>query len=279
MKTTPFTAIHKALGAKMHESAGCDMPIEYSTGIIDEHHTVIKGVCVFDFSHMGKFWVKGPKALQFVQDITSNDASKLKVGDIQYTCFPNADGGIIDDLLVYHYEDEKYLLVVNNATNIEKDWAWCQAHNAVGAELENSSDNIDLLAVSAANIDKVWAWCQAHNAVGAELENSSDNIDLLEVLGPLATEVLQRLTSVNLSEIPYYTFKVGEFAGCPDVILSNMSNTGDTGAGRFELYFEPQYGEKIWNAIFEAGRVSDAYVILISLRRGPSEGRRKRPSL
>lgn len=216
MKTTPFTAIHKALGAKMHEFAGYDMPIEYSTGIIDEHHTVVKGVGVFDVSHMGEFWVKGPKALQFVQDITSNDAAKLKVGDIQYTCFPNADGGIIDDLLVYHYEDEKYLLVVN-----------------------------------AANIDKDWAWCQAHNAVGAELENSSDHIAQLAVQGPLATQVLQRLTSVNLSEIPYYTFKVGEFAGCPDVILSN---TGYTGAGGFELYFYPQYGEKIWNAIFEAGK-------------------------
>ena len=113
----------------MHEFAGYDMPIEYSTGIIDEHMTVVKGVGVFDVSHMGEFWVKGPKALQFVQDITSNDAAKLKVGDIQYTCFPNADGGIVDDLLVYHYEEEKYLLVVN-AANIDKDWAWCQAHKA-----------------------------------------------------------------------------------------------------------------------------------------------------
>ena len=216
MKTTPFTALHEALGAKMHEFAGYNMPIEYSTGIIDEHMTVVKGVGVFDVSHMGEFWVKGLQALQFVQDITSNDASKLGVGDIQYTCFPNASGGIVDDLLVYHYEEEKYLLVVN-----------------------------------AANIDKDWAWCQANNKVGAILENSSDNVGQLAVQGPLATQVLQRLTEVNLSEIPYYTFKVGEFAGCPEVIISN---TGYTGAGGFELYFYPQYGERIWNAIFEAGK-------------------------
>nr|WP_315120531.1 glycine cleavage system aminomethyltransferase GcvT [uncultured Porphyromonas sp.] len=216
MKTTPFTDIHKALGAKMHEFAGYDMPIEYPTGIIEEHMTVVKGVGVFDVSHMGEFWVKGPNALRFVQDITSNDASKLKVGDIQYTCFPNEQGGIVDDLLVYHYEDEKYLLVVN-----------------------------------AANIDKDWAWCQSHNAAGAILENSSDNVGQLAVQGPLATQVLQRLTDVDLSSIPYYTFKVGTFAGCPEVILSN---TGYTGAGGFEIYFYPQYGEKIWNAIFEAGK-------------------------
>ena len=216
MKTTPFTDIHKALGAKMHEFAGYDMPIEYPTGIIEEHMTVVKGVGVFDVSHMGEFWVKGPNALRFIQDITSNDASKLGVGDIQYTCFPNDQGGIVDDLLVYRYEDEKYMLVVN-AANIEKDWAWCQAHNQVGAELENSSDNVGQLAIQ----------------------------------GPLALQVLQRLTDVNLSDIPYYTFKVGTFAGCPDVILSN---TGYTGAGGFEIYFYPQYGEKIWNAIFEAGK-------------------------
>ena len=167
MKTTPFTEIHKALGAKMHEFAGYDMPIEYPTGIIEEHMTVVKGVGVFDVSHMGEFWVKGPNALQFIQDITTNDASKLKVGDIQYTCFPNEQGGIVDDLLVYHYEDEKYLLVVN-AANIEKDWAWCQSHNAAGAILENSCDNVGQLAIQ----------------------------------GPLAQQVLQRLTDVDLSTIP-----------------------------------------------------------------------------
>ena len=168
MKTTPFTDIHKALGAKMHEFAGYDMPIEYPTGIIEEHMTVVKGVGVFDVSHMGEFWIKGPNALRFIQDITSNDASKLKVGDIQYTCFPNEQGGIVDDLLVYHYEEEKYLLVVN-----------------------------------AANIDKDWAWCQSHNAASAVLENSSDNVGQLAVQGPLTTQVLQRLTDVDLSSIPY----------------------------------------------------------------------------
>lgn len=215
MKSTPFTAIHQSLGAKMHEFAGYNMPIEY-TGINDEHMAVVQSVGVFDVSHMGEFWVKGPNALQFIQDITSNDASKLGIGDIQYTCFPNDRGGIVDDLLVYHYEDDKYMLVVN-----------------------------------AANIDKDWAWCQAHNAAGAILENSSDHIGQLAIQGPKAKEVLQRLTDINLDEIPYYKFKVGKFAGCDNVILSN---TGYTGAGGFEIYFYPQDGEKIWHAIFDAGQ-------------------------
>ncbi len=216
IKKTPFTDIHIALGAKMHEFAGYNMPIEYPTGIIEEHQTVIDGVGVFDVSHMGEFWVKGPKALEFIQNICSNDASKLGIGDIQYSCFPNDEGGIIDDLLVYHYEEEKYLLVVN-AANIEKDWNWCNKKNSVGAELENGSDNMAQLAIQ----------------------------------GPKALKVLQKLTDVNLSEIPYYTFKIGDFAGCKDVILSN---TGYTGAGGFELYFYPKCAEKIWNAIFEAGK-------------------------
>ena len=214
MKTTPFTETHIALGAKMHEFAGYNMPIEYS-GIIDEHMTVCNGVGVFDVSHMGEFWVKGPNALEFLQQVTSNNVAILPIGKAQYTCFPNEEGGIVDDLLVYHYEDEKYLLVVN-AANIEKDWNWCVSHNQVGAELENSSDNMAQLAIQ----------------------------------GPKATEVLQRLTPVNLSEIPYYAFTTGEFAGCPNVIISN---TGYTGAGGFELYFYPEDGKKIWNAIFEAG--------------------------
>lgn len=199
----------------MHEFAGYNMPIEY-TGINDEHMTVVQSVGVFDVSHMGEFWVKGPNALKFIQDITSNDASKLGIGDIQYTCFPNDQGGIVDDLLVYHYEEDKYMLVVN-----------------------------------AANIDKDWAWCQAHNSAGAILENSSDNIGQLAIQGPKAKEVLQRLTDVNLDEIPYYKFKVGKFAGCDNVILSN---TGYTGAGGFEIYFYPEDGKKIWDAIFEAGQ-------------------------
>ncbi len=216
MKTTPFTDVHIALGAKMHEFAGYNMPIEYE-GIIEEHLTVCHGVGVFDVSHMGEIWVKGPKALELMQKITSNDASAIAVGKAQYSCFPNETGGIVDDIIVYHYEDEKYLLVVN-AANLEKDWAWCVKHN---------------------------------EGVGAELENASDNMAQLAVQGPKAKEVLQRLTKVDLNSIPYYCFVTGEFAGCPDVIISN---TGYTGAGGFELYFYPQYGRKIWDALFEAGK-------------------------
>lgn len=214
MKTTAFTDKHIALGAKMHEFAGYNMPIEYSS-ITDEHLTVRNGVGVFDVSHMGEFWVKGPHALEFLQKVTSNDVSTLTIGKAQYSCFPNGKGGIVDDLLVYYYETNKYLLVVN-ASNIEKDWNWCLANNTVGAELENASDWMSQLAVQ----------------------------------GPKATEMLQKLTSVNLSEIPYYTFKVGQFAGVENVILSN---TGYTGAGGFELYFYPENADKIWNALFETG--------------------------
>lgn len=215
MKTTPFTDIHIALGAKMHEFAGYNMPIEYS-GINDEHMTVRNGVGVFDVSHMGEIWVKGPKALDLLQKVCSNDASKLTVGQAQYTYFPNGKGGIVDDIIIYYFEPEKYMLVVN-ASNIEKDWNWLQQHNTVGAELENASDHIAQLAVQ----------------------------------GPKATELLQKLTPVNLSEIPFYHFKVGEFAGVEEVILSN---TGYTGSGGFELYFYPEDGLKIWNALFEAGK-------------------------
>ncbi|MBQ8224322.1 MAG: glycine cleavage system aminomethyltransferase GcvT [Bacteroides sp.] len=214
MKTTPFTEKHIALGASMHEFAGYNMPIQY-TGIIEEHMTVCQGVGVFDVSHMGEFWVKGPNALAFLQQVTSNNVAVLTPGKVQYTCFPNEEGGIVDDLLVYHYEPEKYLLVVN-AANIEKDWNWCVSHNQAGAELENASD------------------CMAQ----------------LAVQGPKATEALQKLTSIELSAIPYYNFTHGEFAGLPDVIISN---TGYTGAGGFELYFYPEDAQKIWDAVFEAG--------------------------
>lgn len=214
MKKTPFTDTHIALGAKMHEFAGYNMPIEYS-GIIDEHQTVVNAVGVFDVSHMGEFWVKGPKALEFVQKVTSNDASTLTVGKAQYACFVNENGGIIDDFIVYYYEPEKYLLVVN-AANIEKDWAWCQKQNTMGAVLENASDHTAQLAIQ----------------------------------GPKATETLQKLTDINLSDIPFYAFQTGRFAGVDDVIISN---TGYTGAGGFELYFYPEYGMKIWNVIFQAG--------------------------
>lgn len=214
MKKTPFTDVHIALGAKMHEFAGYNMPIEYF-GIIDEHQTVVNAVGVFDVSHMGEFWVKGPKALEFIQKVTSNDASVLTVGKAQYTCFVNENGGIIDDFIVYHYEPEKYMLVVN-AANIEKDWAWCQQQNTVGAQLENASDHTAQLAVQ----------------------------------GPKATETLQKLTETDLSSIPYYSFVTTRFAGVDNVIISN---TGYTGAGGFELYFYPEYGKKIWEAVFEAG--------------------------
>ncbi|MDR1779948.1 MAG: glycine cleavage system aminomethyltransferase GcvT [Tannerella sp.] len=227
MKSTPFTAIHIALGAKMHEFAGYNMPIEYS-GIINEHLTVCNGAGVFDVSHMGEFWVKGPKALDFIQHITSNDASVLPIGKAQYSCFPNATCGIVDDIIVYHYEDAKYLIVVN-----------------------------------AANIDKDWAWCNANNPMGAELENASDNTGQLAIQGPKAKEILQRLTAVDLSAIPYYAFTTGEFAGCGEVIISN---TGYTGAGGFELYFYPEDGERIWNAIFEAGRPEDILPIGLGAR-------------
>ena len=215
MKTTPFTDIHIGLGAKMHEFAGYNMPIEYSTGINDEHLTVVNGVGVFDVSHMGEFWVKGPKAKQFLQRVCSNNIASLINGQAQYNCFPNGKGGIVDDLIVYHYSDEKYMLVVN-----------------------------------AANIDKDWEWVNANNEEGVELENSSDRIAQLAVQGPKATEMLQKLTDVNLSEIKYYHFTEGKFAGVDNVIISN---TGYTGAGGFELYFYPQYGQQIWDALFTTG--------------------------
>jgi aminomethyltransferase len=215
MKKTPFTDLHIALGAKMHEFADYNMPIEYS-GIIDEHTTVVDAVGVFDVSHMGEFWIQGAKAFEFLQKVGSNNVATLKDGDAQYTCFVNETGGIIDDYLLYRFNEEKYLMVVN-ASNIEKDWAWCVKQNTMGADLENASDNISQLAIQ----------------------------------GPKAKETLQKLTDVNLSDIPYYHFIVGKFAGVENVIISN---TGYTGAGGFELYFPPAEGEKIWFAIFEAGK-------------------------
>ena len=215
MKKTPFTDIHIALGAKMSEFAGYNMPIEYGTGIIDEHLTVINQVGVFDVSHMGEFWVKGPNALRFLQKVCSNNIAALPVGKAQYNCFPNGKGGIVDDLIVYHYEPEKYMLVVN-----------------------------------AANIDKDWEWVNVNNAEAAILENASDNMAQLAIQGPKAQALLQQLTDVDLSSIPYYAFAVGRLAGVDNVIISN---TGYTGAGGFEIYFYPQFGEQIWNAVFEAG--------------------------
>ena len=215
MESTVFESIHKALGAKMMPFAGYNMPVEYS-GINNEHLTVRNGVGVFDVSHMGEIWVKGSQALALIQRITSNDASVLTVGKAQYTCMPNGKGGIVDDILVYRYEDQKYLLVVN-AANIEKDWAWIQANNTVCAELENASGKISQLAVQ----------------------------------GPKALNVMQRLTSVDLAGIPYYSFTTGEFAGVKDVIISA---TGYTGSGGFELYFYNDDGVRIWDALLEAGK-------------------------
>ena len=214
MKKTPFTDKHIALGAKMHEFAGYNMPIEY-TGIIDEHNSVVDNVGIFDVSHMGEIWVKGKKAKEFLQIVTSNDVDKLEIGKAQYSCFPNDKGGIVDDLLVYYFEPEKYLLVVN-ASNIEKDWNWLVEHQIDDVELENASDKISQLAIQ----------------------------------GPNAQQLLQKLTSVDLSQIPYYSFKVGDFAGVSQVIISN---TGYTGAGGFELYFYNSDAEQIWNSIFETG--------------------------
>ena len=229
MKKTHFTDIHIALGAKMHEFAGYNMPIEYS-GIIDEHMTVCNGVGVFDVSHMGEIWVNGPNALAFLQKVTSNDVSTLAIGKAQYSCFTNNEGGIIDDIIIYHYEPEKYLLVVN-ASNIDKDWDWCVKNNTEHAELENASDNIGQLAIQ----------------------------------GPKALATLQKLTKIDLTQIPYYSFVIGsiEGSGLENVIISN---TGYTGAGGFEIYFYPQFAKQIWDAIFEAGKEFDIKPIGLGAR-------------
>jgi aminomethyltransferase len=215
MKQTPLYEVHKAAGAKIIPFAGFFMPVEY-TGIIDEHLTVRKAVGVFDVSHMGEIWVKGPSAYSFLQRVSTNDIGKLYDGRIQYSCFPNGKGGIVDDLLVYRMNPEKYLLVVN-AANIKKDWEWLNHQNQEGAVLENSSDSISQLAVQ----------------------------------GPDTIKTLQSLTNENLSEIQYYTFSTGSFAGVSDVIISA---TGYTGAGGFELYFPNQYAESVWKQVMNSGK-------------------------
>ncbi|MBS1646856.1 MAG: glycine cleavage system aminomethyltransferase GcvT [Bacteroidetes bacterium] len=205
---------HIALGAKMIEFAGFNMPVSYS-GLNDEHQTVRNAVGVFDVSHMGEFILKGDKALDLIQRVTSNDASVLSDGKAQYSCLPNGKGGIVDDLLVYRIDEKTYMLVVN-ASNIDKDWNWISSHNTQGVEMKNISEKTSLLAVQ----------------------------------GPKALEVLQKLTNVKLADIPYYSFVKGTFCGFDNVLISN---TGYTGAGGFELYFENEQAEKIWNAVFEAG--------------------------
>jgi aminomethyltransferase len=214
MKNTALTHIHESLGAKMVPFAGYMMPVQYE-GINIEHETVRNGVGVFDVSHMGEFYLKGKNALALIQKVTSNDASVLVDGKVQYSCLPNNDGGIVDDLLVYRINEEKYFLVVN-ASNIEKDWNWISQHNDLGVEMTNSSDELSLLAVQ----------------------------------GPDAAKALQSLTDIDLSAMQYYTFKIGTFAGIENVIVSA---TGYTGSGGFEIYFENKDAEHIWNAIFKAG--------------------------
>lgn len=215
LKFVPLNHVHEKLGAKMVPFAGYNMPVRYSSDI-EEHMTVRNGVGVFDVSHMGEFTIKGPEALDLIQRVTSNDASKLADGQAQYSCLPNETGGIVDDLLVYKIKDNDYLLVVN-ASNIEKDWNWISKYNTQGAAMKNISDDICLFAVQ----------------------------------GLKATGVLQKLTKTDLSTIKYYHFAIGELAGVADVILSN---TGYTGAGGFEVYVNKAHAEKIWNAIFEAGK-------------------------
>ena len=215
MKTTPLTDTHVALGAKMVDFAGFYMPVRYSSDL-DEHHCVRNAVGIFDVSHMGEFIIKGENALPFLQKIVSNDVSKLEKGQALYAYLPNATGGIVDDLLVYHLDDDNYMCVVN-AGNIDKDWAWFQQHNTENAEMHNISDNTALLAIQ----------------------------------GPKATEALQSLTEVDLSSIPYYRFKRGAFAGVDNVIISA---TGYTGAGGFELYFNKAHAVDVWNKILEAGK-------------------------
>ncbi len=217
IRNTPFTSKHIALGAKMAPFAGYNMPISY-TGINDEHAAVRKNAGVFDVSHMGEFILKGDKALDLIQRVTSNDAAKLKAGQAQYSCLPNDNGGIVDDLLVYCVEENKVYMLVVNASNIDKDWNWISKHNTNNVEMHNISDKTCLLAIQ----------------------------------GPNATKILQPLTEMDILNLKYYTFTKGVFAGVENVLVSA---TGYTGAGGAEIYFEDKDGaaDKIWNAIFETG--------------------------
>jgi aminomethyltransferase len=220
MKDTPFTQKHISLGAKMAAFAGYNMPISYS-GINDEHAAVRNSVGVFDVSHMGEFILKGEHALDLIQRVTTNDAAKLTAGKAQYSCLPNTTGGIVDDLLVYCLEENKAYMLVVNASNIEKDWNWIQQYNTNKVEMHNISDKTCLLAIQ----------------------------------GPNATKVLQPLSSMDIMNLKYYTFTKGIFAGVENVLISA---TGYTGAGGVEIYFEDNNGaaDKIWNAIFEAGKTA-----------------------
>ncbi|HVW13419.1 MAG TPA: glycine cleavage system aminomethyltransferase GcvT [Mucilaginibacter sp.] len=227
MKNTALTHKHIELGAKMVPFAGYNMPVQY-TGINVEHETVRKGVGVFDVSHMGEFILKGDKALDLIQRVTSNDASKLYDGKVQYSCLPNETGGIVDDLLVYRIDDKTYMLVVN-ASNIEKDWNWISKYNTEGVEMKDISDKTSLFAVQ----------------------------------GPRAADALQSLTDIDLGTMEYYTFKKGRFAGVDNVLVSA---TGYTGAGGFEIYMENSKAEHVWDAIFKAGAAYDIKPIGLGAR-------------
>ena len=215
MKNTALTHIHESLGAKLVPFAGYNMPVSYE-GVNAEHEIVRTGVGVFDVSHMGEFLLTGENALALIQKVTSNDASVLEIGRAQYSCLPNNDGGIVDDLIVYRMKENQYLLVVN-ASNIEKDWNWISQYNDLGVEMKDLSDAYSLLAIQ----------------------------------GPKAVEAMQSLTSVDLSAIKYYHFEVADFAGIEHVIISA---TGYTGSGGFEIYCKNSEVEQVWNKVFEAGK-------------------------
>ncbi|WP_416442204.1 glycine cleavage system aminomethyltransferase GcvT [Leeuwenhoekiella sp. A16] len=227
MKSTALTEIHKALGAKMVPFAGYNMPVQYE-GVIAEHETVRNGVGVFDVSHMGEFLASGDKAIDLLQQVCSNDISKIEVGGAQYNCLPNDEGGIVDDLIVYRIRENEYLLVVN-ASNIEKDWEWINKHNTFDVQLRNISDNYSLLAIQ----------------------------------GPKAIEAMQSLTETDLSAIKFYNFVVAPFAGIEHVIISA---TGYTGSGGFEIYCANEHAEQLWNKIFEAGESFDIKPIGLAAR-------------
>jgi aminomethyltransferase len=227
MKNTSLHDTHRALGAKIIPFAGFNMPVQYA-GVTKEHQTVREGVGVFDVSHMGEFFVKGPHALDLLQKVTSNNVANLQVGKAQYSCLPNATGGIVDDLLVYRLQEEAYLLVVN-ASNIEKDWKWIESQNTDGAVLENLSDAYSLLAIQ----------------------------------GPKAAAAMQSLSDVALADIPFYSFEMGTFAGTDNVLISA---TGYTGSGGFEIYCKNEDVLQIWNRVLEAGAAFDIQPIGLAAR-------------
>jgi len=227
MKKTALSDIHEELGAKMVPFAGYTMPVQYE-GVSIEHETVRNGVGVFDVSHMGEFLIKGQKALDLIQKFSSNDASALFDGKAQYSCMPNGKGGIVDDLIIYRISEEEYFLVVN-ASNIEKDWNWISSLNDFGAEMIDVSDEYTLLAIQ----------------------------------GPVASQAMQSLTDVNLSEMKFYTFQLGKFAGIDNVMISA---TGYTGSGGFEIYVKNEFASKLWNAVFEAGKAFNIKPIGLAAR-------------